>query len=494
MRRTREEVSSVPIGFPPGWVSVIFFFIFAVQSATPAFALRAVTPAESTVFLRNRLQEGSLILPLRFSGMEEDAVLRRQAAGQFAAYEKALEHVGFSQARIIPQVGRDDNQRVSTHFIRNGVYVTQRDLFQHDRDELALHHPAAVSFTDLGLSDPAELIILDEKEAVVIPQTGSGRTIATADHHFCLFVAMKGILANGQSQIVQWHLHAADGDLPSDLLGNLQSGLSNLLEHLNNDHRMTGITVVVSADPAVARFVTPDHLLESWRADGVERVAFFPREEGVNLSTVVNGAGIGAFLHNSREPISTEPRTRHSAEQLESDLNFHFISWNGLSTGVYQTLNHGIDPISNLFQQISIAPDQRKVWVVQASLLAQRHDLEVLVSRMPLEMADLILFGEGSVTAHELAARRQIPWINSNDPQALMPELNQHPNQTVVFLGDGSTSAEISQLISGDHTLIVLDPLVELSDLFRSLGTAPALLERIDWERLRSGLEEVIFT
>ena len=46
-----------------------------MQFSVPAFALRVVTPSESAVYLRNRLQQDSFVLPLRFSGMEENAEL-----------------------------------------------------------------------------------------------------------------------------------------------------------------------------------------------------------------------------------------------------------------------------------------------------------------------------------------------------------------------------------------------------------------------------------
>ncbi len=489
MRLTREDHSSVSMKLPPGWVVAVFFFIFVVQTSVPVFALRAVTPAESTVFLRNRLQQDSPVPSMPFSGMEEDVALRHQAALQFNAYETALKLVGGSQQELISRRSVEaDSAPAITHLVHNGLYLTQSQLIHHDRDEISLRQPAGVSFSDLGVSDPGQLVMLDETEILVIPETGSGRTIATADHHFCLFIAMLGIMVGEgqQPQLVQWHLHAGASDTPGDLASNLEAGVLNLLEHLHNGHRMHDVTVVVSADPEVAKLIVPEHLQQQWQSQGVQRVAFFPRQQNVNLSTVVNRFGIGALLHS--------PQAGHSLDQLENSPNFHFISWNGLSTGVYQTLNHAIDPVSSLFQQITIAPDQRKVWVIQASVLAQRHDLEVLISRMPSEMADLILFGEGSVTAHELAARRQIRWVNSNNPQALMPELNQHPNQTVVFLGEGSASAELSRLISGDRTLIVLEPSVELPDLLLSFGVAQPLLQRIDWQRLRASLEEVTFS
>ena len=149
-------------------------------------------------------------------------------------------------------------------------------------------------------------------------------------------------------------------------------------------------------------------------------------------------------------------------------------------TGLEETVNRA-------FVTLAEAAEGKRVFVVQTSILTQRVGLEEFLARMPREVGRVILFGEGSAAAKELAARSDIIVVDSDRIANLAVTLiGLEEANKINYLGDPSTAQALARMLPASMQVAPIDPAAGLEEILRALGFPKYVLEQIN----AVGLEE----
>lgn len=127
--------------------------------------------------------------------------------------------------------------------------------------------------------------------------------------------------------------------------------------------------------------------------------------------------------------------------------------------------------------------------VIEADVISQRIGLSEFVARVPKRLGQrIVLFGEGSLQAEEVAARNEITLVNSDRLSDLAFQLMVLGDEAdrVGFLGDAAVATALSEMLPQSMALIPLDPETNLDRLLLFLKYPQPVLDGIN----ASGLEE----